>query len=184
MSSRKPPSQRDPAFAVQRMSRALQSMSPGSMGGRVANAAPIAFRAGANAAFMLGGGGGYSPPVREAGVFITRALLANEVEQGVIELGRHYRILYLQTSAPARVRLYVTPNDRDSDFGRPLTYDPPPGLGIVMDFLTAPDLLAAPLSPIPEGAIFDEAQGNAVPINVTSVNGGSITVTLTYIALE
>lgn len=43
MTSRKPPSQRDPSYVVKRMHRTLQSMSPGTMGGRVANAAPIAF---------------------------------------------------------------------------------------------------------------------------------------------
>lgn len=39
--SRKPPSQRDPGYALQRMNRTLQSMAPGTMGGRVANAAPV-----------------------------------------------------------------------------------------------------------------------------------------------
>lgn len=44
MTSRKPPSQRNPEYATTRMARALQSMSPGSMGGRVANASPTSIR--------------------------------------------------------------------------------------------------------------------------------------------
>lgn len=41
MSSRRPPSQRNAEYAVQRHGRQLQSMSPGTAGGRLASAAPI-----------------------------------------------------------------------------------------------------------------------------------------------
>lgn len=41
MTSRKPPSQRNGEYTQQRISRALQSMAPGTRGGRFANAAPI-----------------------------------------------------------------------------------------------------------------------------------------------
>lgn len=54
MTSRKPPSQRDPQYALQRINRALTSMAPGTMGGRVANASPIS---GGASSGESGGGG-------------------------------------------------------------------------------------------------------------------------------
>lgn len=39
--SRKPPSQRNPEHKEALQSRALQSMSPGTLGGRFANASPV-----------------------------------------------------------------------------------------------------------------------------------------------
>lgn len=189
MTSRKPPSQRDPEYAVQRISRAVQSMSPGSMGGRVANAAPIT--SGRGAGLVLGGGGGaggYVPPERRIAVYTTGALAVNEPEKGLIEMGSRFRIQYITTSAQARVRLYARVMDQESDFGRPILYDPPPHLGIIMDFLTATEFLDAPLSPEPEGSTFgtapNEPGATTVPITVTAIDGGSVTVTLTYVHLE
>lgn len=189
MTSRRPPSQRNPEFAVSRMSRAIQSMSPGSMGGRVANASPVSFGIGGVGAVVTGIGGdggsaGSETATREIITYTTGSLTANEAEKGLVALGSRYIVLYIKTSAAARVRLYASEGDQDGDLGRPLTYDPAPGLGIVMDYLTSTTLLEAPLAPIPEGAVFDPGLGVNVPITVTSVYGGSITVTLTYVTLE
>lgn len=56
---RKPPSQRNPEHADQRQHRAIQSMLPGSMGGRVANAEPS--RATSAVAGATSGGAGTAP---------------------------------------------------------------------------------------------------------------------------
>lgn len=185
--SRRPPSQRNPEYAVQRMSRAIQSMAPGTMGGRAANASPIDFRSGATIPLVGSGGTGEGTatlPTRQEVVFTTGALTVGEIKQGVIDMASHYRLMYIKTSAPARVRLYFSVADRDRDLDRPITFDPYPGLGIVMDYLTADILLEAPLTPMAEGAVFGTTPGVSVPYNVTSVFGGSIIVTLTWIALE
>lgn len=55
MTSRRPPSQRDPEYTVARMNRALQSMAPGTMGGRVANASPVIGASDAIIPIMIGG---------------------------------------------------------------------------------------------------------------------------------
>lgn len=176
-------------------------MVPGTMKGRVANAAPVA-GGGAVSGSGSFGGGAFSgvtgdPTTGDTGAVLFRQLATyttttttnpNDQEQGTISMAADYRVLYIQTSAPARVRLYASVSDRMRDIGRPLTYDPFPGLGIVMDFLTSSALLAAPLSPVAEGALFTtDSEGHIVsdvPITVTSIGGGAITVTLTYTALE
>lgn len=163
-------------------------MSPGTMGGRVANASPLDFRSGAVMPLIGGGGGGYRPPPRRVAAYVTGLLAANEAEKGFIEMASHFQVQYIKTNVPARVRLYARTSDRDGDYGRPITYDPIPGLGIVMDYLTATGYLEAPLSPQPEGSTFG-AEPNTpgsplVPITVTSVDGGSVEVTLSYIHLE
>lgn len=71
--SRKPPSQRDPGYALQRMTRTLQSMSPGTMGGRVANAAPVSVNSAITTSIVSGGGGGDSA---STGAWITDRFVA------------------------------------------------------------------------------------------------------------
>lgn len=206
MSSRKPPSQRDPGSSLTRVNRTLQSMVPGTMKGRVANASPVAGSVTTSGFGGGAGGGGGGPfggvtgdPItttstgavlfRQIATYATTTTTsAGYQEQGTISMAADYRVLYIQTSAPARVRLYASISDRERDIGRPLTYDPFPGLGIVMDWLTSSALLAAPLSPVAEGALFTtDSEGHIisdVPITVTSIDGGNITVSLTYTALE
>ncbi|MGZ4663583.1 MAG: hypothetical protein ACXV5Q_00655 [Frankiaceae bacterium] len=54
MSSRRPPSQRNAEYAEQRYGRQLQSMSPGTAGGRLASAAPVRLTSDALAAINPG----------------------------------------------------------------------------------------------------------------------------------
>lgn len=135
--------------------------------------------------------GGYVPgpaPLgqarRDIVSYTTAVLGVNEAEMGMITMSSVYRLLWIQTNAPARVRLYELTSDQLRDYGRPLTYDPYPGLSIVLDYLTSTELLSAPISPVATGATFDTPLSAHVPITVTSVNGGAITVTLTFTALE
>jgi hypothetical protein len=187
VTSRKPPSQRDSQYVLQRMSRTLQSMAPGTMGGRVANAAPIDADGSGGLLPLLdavasGTDGGLA--TRTEVSYTTADLGVNVLEKGTVEMSTAYQVIYIVTDIPARVRLYVNATNQDRDGDRPITYDPYPGLGIFMDYLTAPELLAAPVIPPAAGAIFDPDQGVAVPITVTSIYGGAVTVTLTYFAIE
>lgn len=121
---------------------------------------------------------------RRKSVYTTRELTVSQTEVGVIPLSLGYRILHIATTAPSRTRLYDTAADRDFDLVRPVSIIPAPSVGIVMDFLTVPQMLAAPLSPVPEGVNLESTPSALIPISVTSVNGGTITVTLTWVRTE
>lgn len=121
---------------------------------------------------------------RHKAIYTTGELTMSQTEIGVIRLSLGYRILHIATTAPARVRLYDTAADRDFDRVRPVAIIPAPSVGIVMDFLTVPQMLAAPLSPVPEGANLESTPSALIPISVTSVNGGTVTVTLTWVRTE
>lgn len=130
------------------------------------------------------GGGGVGGQIRNVGTYTTAALSVGAIETGTISLSSDYRILYIATDVPARVRLYTTTAAQTADLGRSTTTAPAPGLGIVMDYLTALALLEAPLSPVAEGATFSDPLSSDIPISVTSVNGGVVTVTLTWVTFE
>lgn len=195
MSSRKPPSQRDFGSGAVRIGQSLTSMVPGTMHGRFANAS-LTLNPGqlVQASDQSAPGdsedtGDSLQLVRSTTTYTTDSLLAGAAEKGTISMASDYRVLFIETDVSARVRLYATKTAQDSDYGRPITYDPGFGIGIVMDYLTSsPDLLKAPLAPVAEGATFDlDDDGNLVtdvPITVTSVDGGTVTVTLTYTSLE
>ncbi len=132
-----------------------------------------------------GTGSGGSGSKRQTAVYTTAPdLEEGQVELGTLKLANAYWIYYIQTDVPARVRLYCSEEARDSDVERTTTTEPPPGLGIVMDYLTADVLLGAPLSPVPEGATFTTPLTRDIPISVTSVNGGQVVVTLTWVSAE
>lgn len=117
-------------------------------------------------------------------IYTTGPLDAQQIEQGLVDLSTHYLILYIQTSIPSRVRLYTNAPDQVKDLGRGPTTLPAPGMGIVMDYLTASVLLEAPLTPVPHGVSFGTPPSARTPISVTSVNGGPVTVTLTWVSEE
>lgn len=121
---------------------------------------------------------------RKTATYTTGALSALETEAGFITLAPDFRVLTVATNAPARVRLYARVVDQQTDMERAASTDPTPGVGIIMDFVTADVLLSSPLAPIPEGANLESPPRDSIPISVTSVNGGPITVTLTWVAEE
>jgi hypothetical protein len=132
--------------------------------------------------FKPGDGGGLQG--RQTTSYITQDMTAGSVEKGHITLAKGFRILHIESTSPCRTRLYGTDAERDSDVARAISTPPGPGMGIILDYLTAPILLSGPLAPIPEGASQESTPSASIPISVTAVNGGVITVTLTWVRTE
>lgn len=121
---------------------------------------------------------------RRKAVYVTHDLQPGEIEKGFITMAMDFKVLDITTDFPARTRLYSTAQGREDDTMRDVATDPPPGMDIILDFVTAVVLLKSSLSPIPEGANLEDVPNGLIPISVTSVNGGPITVTLTWVATE
>lgn len=121
---------------------------------------------------------------RRKTTYFTRDLAAGSTETGEIKLALGFRILHIDTTKPSRTRLYATKADEVFDRPRNVNTIPDPKTGIIMDFLTVPVMLSAPLSPIPEGASLEETPSVLIPISVTSVAGGPVAVTLTWVRTE
>lgn len=121
---------------------------------------------------------------RRKAVYVTHDLQKGETEQGFIKLSMDFKILFIETDFGARTRLYSTAAAREKDVTREVGTEPPPGMDIILDFVTATVLLTSSLSPIPEGANLELVPSALIPISVTSVNGGPITVTLTWVPTE
>jgi hypothetical protein len=121
---------------------------------------------------------------RRKATYFTRELAAGAIEQGEIKLALGFRILHIATDKPSRTRLYATKADQTFDLTRDVSTIPDPKTGIIMDFLTVAQMLSAPLSPIPEGASLEDTPSVLIPISVTSVAGGPVAVTLTWVRTE
>lgn len=121
---------------------------------------------------------------RRKTTYFTRDLAAGSTEVGEIKLAWGFRILHIETTRPSRTRLYATKADEEFDRDRDVNTIPDPKTGIIMDFLTVDVMLSAPLSPIPEGASLEDTPSVLIPISVTSVNGGPVAVTLTWVRTE
>ena len=121
---------------------------------------------------------------RRKTTYYTRDLAAGSSEEGDIKLALGFRVLHIDTTKPSRTRLYATKADRAFDRERDVNTIPDPKTGIIMDFLTVPVMLSAPLSPIPEGASLEDVPDVLIPISVTSVAGGPVAVTLTWVRTE
>lgn len=121
---------------------------------------------------------------RQKTTYFTRDLAAGSTEVGEIRLALGFRILHISTTKPSRTRLYATKADEEFDRARDVSTIPDPKTGIIMDFLTVDLMLSAPLSPIPEGASLEDNLNVLIPISVTSVAGGPVAVTLTWVRTE
>lgn len=132
------------------------------------------------------GSGGGGLPLRATATMTTASLAAGASEQGTIELAPGYRLLHITTSASARVRLYTTAAKRSADLARPSGTDPTGDHGVVFDFTSTPELLAADLSPLVDGFDGKVAPDGQIPISVTNVGAGaaSIEVEMLYIRTE
>jgi nicotinamide mononucleotide (NMN) deamidase PncC len=122
-----------------------------------------------------------SPTITTA-TYTTASIADGGTSAGTITIAQGYRILSIQTSVAARVRLYTTTTGRDngSEIVRGFGIDPVTSIGCMLDFKTAVGTLTSDLSPLAEGYV---ASGTAIPIRVDNVSGSTaaITVTLTYV---
>lgn len=99
-----------------------------------------------------------------------------------VNLGPSYVLLAIQTSKPARVRLYATDAAATADSSRVVTADPSGSSGLVMEYVTT-GTTKVPVAPVVIGAPY--GQSNTAAIIANSGTGTSdLTVELTYLALE
>ena len=64
------------------------------------------------------------------------------------EMGEVALVYQVETSAPARVRLYRSQESMNADATRPLTLEPLPGGGLLLEVVTTIDRLVIDLSPV------------------------------------
>jgi hypothetical protein len=128
-----------------------------------------------------------------AGGFVSRAtasattasLAASATDSATtIPLDTTYRLLSIQTSRPARVRLYTTAAARTADAARNVGTDPVADAGVALEYVTA-DTAAHSLSPTVAAASMESTPVVNIPMAVTN-NGttGTVTVTMIWEAQE
>jgi hypothetical protein len=107
---------------------------------------------------------------------------AGTEETGVVELAPGVKIVRVETSHPARVRLYSTAAKRDADAERELGTDPTGDHGMLLEIATGPTLLAFDLSPQAFGSNQDlpKSSNFYYAIENRDVAGRTITVTLDW----
>lgn len=114
---------------------------------------------------------------------ITTASLASQATQiGTVALGKGYRLLIIDTSAPCRVRLYTTAAARDADLNRQIGFEQPQGSSLMLEFISTPALLTADLSPTVDGFNSD----GLAYYSVTNLGYSAtpIVIDLTYLPTE
>lgn len=125
-------------------------------------------------------------PARTTSTATTASLVAGASSTSVpITLGKTYKLLAIQTSAAARVRLYTTSAAQTSDLGRAIGTDPTSSAGVVLDYVTT-GTSAYSLSPLVDGTSLESTPTASIPMTVTNTGSSSaaITVTLTWIKTE
>lgn len=116
----------------------------------------------------------------------TGALAAGATASVNVSLAKTSDILNLATNYPAWVRVYSTAAARTADASRPITQDPVPGAGVVLEVLTSSLQLSIPMSPVPSFANGDGTPGPTAYLSITNMDtvSRSITATLTHLPQE
>lgn len=132
------------------------------------------------------GGGGGSLPSRTTAVYTTASLASNAEETGTLALAVGYRLLKIETSAPARVRLYAAVTYQIADASRAAGVDPTGDHGLIFDFVSTDTVLSAVLSPTVDGMSMEAPPSSSIPITVQNLAAvpAAILVTLTWISTE
>lgn len=127
----------------------------------------------------------YTPTGRLTATAVTSSIANGASDSATnITLATSYRLLSIQTSQPARVRLYLTAAARTADISRAVGTDPIWSTGVVLEFVTA-DTASHPLDPLVSGASMETTPSTSIPMTVTN-NGSTaaVTVTLVYERME
>lgn len=124
-------------------------------------------------------------PGRTTAAYTTASLADGATETGAITLAKGYRLVKLQLSAAARVRMYGTTAERTADAARAWGTDPGQGVGLLLDYLAAASG-TWDLSPTVDGFSTESTPVVTIPIAVTNQSGSTHTValTLTYLRTE
>jgi hypothetical protein len=122
--------------------------------------------------------------VRASASVTTDPIPVNGYVETTISIAPGYRLYYIHTDSPARVRLYTNSAGQEADLNRPVTDAPADGDGVMLDYVTTPELLDAALSPVVQGFTQVGDDGVAITINNTGTSETTITVTFIYVATE
>jgi hypothetical protein len=122
-------------------------------------------------------------PARLTATYTTAGAVAGTNYTGTITMATGYRLLAVQTSAAARVRVYTDAASQSADTARAITTAVPDNCGLVLEYLT-PGSAVQKLSPVPIGYSMETVPSTAIPITVTPTAATAVTVTLTYVAVE
>lgn len=129
--------------------------------------------------------GNASALARTTTSYTTGSLADGATETGLISIAPSYELLRIQTSAPARVRLYASTAQRDADAARLSTVDPTGDHGLLFEFVTTAGDLDWAIAPMVYGYRLDTIS-SSIPIAITNLSGSTaaVMVTLTYIPAE
>lgn len=130
-------------------------------------------------------------PSRFDAVYTTGSLAAGARETGVITLGKSFRLLRIDTSRPARVRLYTTTAKRDADATRAQGTVPSYAIdhGLLFEAITyggvvgppsIPALLGFDLFPEVFGASLAATPSANIAITVDNLDSATGTVAVTF----
>lgn len=93
-------------------------------------------------------------------------------------LGITFRLLTIQTSKPARVRVYSTDAARIADGARAVGTDPASDAGVILEYVTT-DTATHSLSPVVTGGSLEATPSASIEVIVTN-NGTSGDVSVTF----
>lgn len=96
-----------------------------------------------------------------------------------IELALGYRLYTIETSRPARVRLYATAAQRDADLARAIGTDPLSTDGVMLDFVTIAGSTVYDLGPLVDGVSLEASPDATTAMTVTNLDSGTGTVVVT-----
>ena len=118
---------------------------------------------------------------RTTATYTTATLATGASEVFYLTLAKGYRLLHVQTSREARVRLYVTADQRTTDASRSWGVPPSGNHGLVLDFATTASMLEADICPAASG----HCESGTVSTSITNLGtSGTVQLTVTYVPTE
>jgi len=125
------------------------------------------------------------PPLRSRSRtdYTTQLTQAGAHEISRVRLGLSFQILHISMSAPARVRLYSRVDAQEADLGRLITDNPVVGAGVILDVLTG-DTLDLDIMPVIAGSNMEVHPTPEIPVTVTPIATGVVSVTFTFVRTE
>lgn len=125
--------------------------------------------------FQSGGG------LQSSTIYNTAQLDPNATENGTIKLGQAFELLKIQSSVPARIRLYSSQAALAADQNRKVATDPLPGQGVIFDGVTTQQQPSINCSPVVKGANLEVAQTDSISLSVTNLGSTKSTISLVFI---
>lgn len=122
-------------------------------------------------------------PARATATFTTSGSVAGTNYTGTITMATGFRLLALQTSAAARVRLYTDVASRTADLTRAISTIEPDNAGLLLDYLTV-NTAVQKITPVIDGYSMETTPSSAIAITVTPTGATTVVVTCTYVGLE